>query len=123
MEEDKEKAMVNLKNQEEHMTKMEQEMRNKAKKQIDEMLLQAKEDAEKTKQEILAQSQKEADQIIQKAKAQLEIEREQLYKEVKNKTVDIGMLLVKNALKDYLTEDAKKALTQHILGNVSKEVN
>ncbi len=123
MEEEKEATLATLKKQEGEMSTMEQEMRAKAKKQIDEMLDQAKEGAEKAKQDILAQAQKEADQIVAKAKAQLEIEREQLYKEVKNKTVDMGMLLVKNALKDYLTEDAKKALTQHILQNASKEVN
>lgn len=122
-EEDKKKLMETIKKQEEEMSRMEQEMRTRAKKQIDEMLEQAKGAAEKAKQDIIASAEKESAQIIAKAKSQIEIEREQLYKEVKNKTVEVGMLLIKDALKDYLTEDSKKALTQHILHNVSKEVN
>lgn len=122
-EEEKKKLLATLKTQEDEMSKMEQEMRSKAKKQIDEMLEQAKGAAETAKQEIMAQAQREADSIIAKSKDQIRIEREQLYKEVKNKTVDVGVLLIKDALKDYLTDDAKKALTQHILHNVSKEVN
>lgn len=122
-EEEKKRLLGTIKKQEEEMSVMEQEMRTKAKKQIDEMLDQAKESAEKVKQDIIAQATKESTQIIVKVKAQIEIEREQLYKEVKNKTVEVGMLLIKDALKDYLTEDSKKALTQHILHNVSKEVN
>ncbi len=123
MAEEKENTLVTLKKQEDEMASMEQEMRSKVKKEIDQMLNQAKGAAEKAKQDILAQAQKEADQIVVKAKSQLEIERDQLYKEVKNKTVDVGMMLIRDALKDYLTDDAKKALTQHILDNVSKEVN
>ncbi len=122
-DEEKHKALELIKKQEEEISIMEHEMRKNAKKQIDAMLEQAKNDAEKIKQDIVAQAQKESDQIIAHGKAAIETERTTLYKEVKNRSVDLSMLIVNNALKEYLTEDAKKAVTQHILNNVSKEVN
>ncbi len=122
-DEEKKKALALIQQQEEAMKKMEHEMRMKEKKQADEMFEQAKKDAERVREEIIAQAQKEAAQIIAKGKAAVEEERLNLYKDVKNKAVDLSMLIVKNALKDYLTEDAKKALTQHIINSASKEVN
>lgn len=122
-DEERKRALTLAKEEEERLLKLEQEVRLKAKKQADEMLEEAKKSAEHVREQIIAQAQKEAEQIIAKGKAAVDEEKINLYKDVKSKAVDLSMLIVKNALKDYLTEDAKKALSQHIVANASKEVN
>lgn len=122
-EEEKQHALSEIKKKEDTMSTMEQEMRHKAKKQIDEILAAAKTDAERLRQDMSAQARKEADQIVARARQEIGEEKTKLYKEVKEKAVELSTLIVTSALQEYLTEDVQKKVTHHILNNVSKEVN
>ena len=41
---------------------------------------------------------------------------------MKEKTLDLSLYLVDKALKNYLTDDVKKGLTEYILKNSSKDI-
>jgi F-type H+-transporting ATPase subunit b len=122
-EEERSKLLTELQHGEETLQAREKELVQKMKKETEKVLEQAKKDAEKVKEEIIAQAHKEADAVVAKAKEQLEEERNVLYKEVKNQVANLSSVLVTKALKSYLTPDAQKQVTEHILTHLPKELN
>lgn len=120
-DEEKQKAMSEIKKIEENLANMETEARKKGKKEADIMISQAKQDAEHVKKEIIEQAQKEAAAIIEKSKKLLDEEKVALYKEVKEKAAHLSTVMIEKALNNYLTEDVQKELTHHILTNLSKD--
>ncbi len=120
-EEEKEKNLSNIKRIESELESKEAEMRKAAKKEADVLIAKAKEDAERVREGIIESANKEAGAIVEKGKKQVEEERTLLYKEVKTKAADLSILMVQKALGDYLTADAQKKVTEHILTNLSKD--
>ena len=120
-DEEKQKAMTEIKKIEDKLATMEADARKAAKKEAEMIISKAKEDAEQVKKGILEQAQKEADGVIAKSKKLLEEERATLYKEVKEKAVRLSTVMIDKALDNYLTDEAQKHLTQHILTNLSKD--
>lgn len=92
---------------------LEKEMKEK----MAEAISNGREAGEKTRQEIVENAKKEAAVIVEQAKSQLSDEQAKLESQAKEKAVDLSMLIVRNGLKDYLTEDAQKKITEHILSN------
>lgn len=90
--------------------KMNQERR----KALDAALIQGKKDAEKVKVELIEDAKKQAEIIVMRAKEQMEEEKKKLYKEIRKKIAQVSIMLVDSALKDYLTVDAQKMITQNI---------
>lgn len=120
-EEDKDKSLSNIKKIEGELETKEVEMRKTAKKEADVLITKAKEDAERVRVGIIESANKEATAIVEKGKKQIEEEKTLLYKEVKTKAADLSMLMVQKALGEYLTADAQKKVTEHILTNLSKD--
>ncbi len=120
-EEDKEKSLSNIKKIEGELETKEVEMRKTAKKEADVLITKAKEDAQRVRVGIIESANKEAAAIVEKGKKQIEEEKTLLYKEVKTKAADLSMLMVQKALGEYLTADAQKKVTEHILTNLSKD--
>ena len=120
-DEEKQKAMSEIKKIEANLETMEAEARKKAKVAADALIDAAKQDAEKVKKELTEQAQKEAETIVEKAKKQLEEDRQGLYKEVRAKAAHLSTIMIDKALERYLTEDAQKKMTEHILNNLSHD--
>ena len=98
-----------------------EELRKTAKKEADVLITKAKEDAERVRVGIIESANKEAAAIGEKGKKQIEEEKTLRDKEVKTKAADLSMLMVQKALGEYLTADAQKKVTEHILTNLSKD--
>lgn len=122
-ESEKAKMMQDL---EEKHTRMEEEEKKwhlEIQKEKEAVIESAKKIAENTKTDILAQAKKDAEELIAKAETQISHERKDLYDDVKKRTIDLSTYIVEKGLKDYLTEDAKKNVTQHIITNMGKDVS
>lgn len=93
-------------------------MNQERKKALDIALIQGKKDADIVKQGLIEDAKKQAEMIIKRAKEQVEEEKNELYKDVRKKIAQVSVMLVENALKDYLTIDSQKAITE----NISKKI-
>jgi len=80
--------------------------------------------AESVRQELVNKAETEAKDILAKAKIQIEEEKVKLDQEMKSKLVTVSTMLVEKGLQSYLTDDAKRQVTQNILKSLPKnEVN
>lgn len=121
-EKEKERILSALKTKEEEMSKKEDELKEKMRKETEKILLMARSEANKLKEGIIAQAKKEADDLREKMRQQMKDEREAMYKEIKEKIIDLSVDMVDRALEEYLTEKTRKELTQHILKNLPQKV-
>ncbi|MCA9371281.1 hypothetical protein KC726_00105 [Candidatus Woesebacteria bacterium] len=71
--------------------------------------------AQKLKDELIAQAKIEAQKLIDEAKASIEQERKQMYADMKKHIVDLSMIVVSSALKDLLSPEAQKTVTQNLI--------
>lgn len=90
------------------------------KKAFDAALEESKKEGLMMKESIIAQAKKDAEALIVDTKKQLQIEREEMSKEIRANLATLSILLVEKALKDYLTPQVQKELTQHIISQVPK---
>lgn len=123
-EQEKNTILEDLKNKQEDIEKSQKEHKLNMKKEMEQTIKQAQQEANKVSQELLTKAKGEAADIKTKAQAQIADERRDMEKEIKGKIINLSTIIVNSALKDYLTEDAKKQLTDHMLKNSSiKELN
>lgn len=99
----------------------EKEMIKKAKAERDEIIAKAKEDAEKVKADMIADAQKQAEAEVTKAKEQIEAERQAMYKGLKEQVISVSNLMVQKGLQDYLSEDARKQVTQNVIKHLPEK--
>lgn len=121
-EEERKRISDELKKKEEQMVLKEKEMRLKARKEAEEIVKQANKTAEKTKEQLILDAKKQAEEIVIQGRKQIDDEKNTLYADVKKKISDLSIFIINNALKSYLTEEAQKKLTEHILKNYNKEI-
>ena len=121
-EEERQKALEQITTQEQRLSEEEKEFKQKMRKAVDEEIEKAKEQGLKVQEDIVKQAHKEADNIVIQARKQLEDERTTMYKDAKGKIGNLSVAIVDKALKDYLTEDAQRKMTQHIIEKLSKDV-
>jgi F-type H+-transporting ATPase subunit b len=124
-EQDEERNRISeaLQKRESELKAEQEKTRKQMKKELDEAIARAKEDGEKARVEIIEKAKRDAADIVATAKAQIDQEREELVREMKKRSVDMSVLLVNKGLDDYLSDDAKKSVTKHILEKHSKELN
>lgn len=122
-EAEKEKLLLDLKKKEEEMLIKEKKAQAEIKKQINNELTKAKKEAEKLKQDIIDQARKEGNNIVIKAKLQAEEERKKMYKELSKRVVEFSLYLIDKSLKDYLTDDAKKKITNYIITHINTDLS
>lgn len=81
-------------------------------------LREAKRYADTIKQDMLAQSKQQADKIIEDGKVALEREREDARREIAQYVRDTAELAVRKGLASYLNDDARKAITDHVIKHI-----
>jgi F-type H+-transporting ATPase subunit b len=91
------------------------------KKKLEKAITEAKTDAEVVKAEIIETAHKEAATIVEKGKEQIAQERKELYKDIRQQITSVSMLVVEKALREYLTDDAQKKITQNIVKHIPDE--
>jgi F-type H+-transporting ATPase subunit b len=99
----------------------EKDLLKKSKGERDEIIAQAKEDAEKVKADLIAQAHKDAENMISKAKEQIEAERQAMHKDLKEQVLTVSNLMVQKGLEDFLTEDARRQVTQNIIKHLPEK--
>ncbi len=122
-EKEKQKVLDDLKKQEESMIQKEKEFNKKIKSDMDVALKEAKAAGLKQKDQILIQARNEADDIIARSKRQIDEERQTLHHDLKNRIADFSVLIVNQALKDLLTDEMRRNITNYILSNLAKRVD
>ncbi|QQG43841.1 MAG: ATP synthase F0 subunit B [Candidatus Roizmanbacteria bacterium] len=120
-DEDKSKILSELETKHDRMIEEEQEFRKKLKQEQEKILNETKRASEKLKEELMKKAKDEADDIISKAKRQIEDDREVFYKEVKSYITDTSIFMIEKALKQNLTTEVQKKLTEHVLSNLQKK--
>lgn len=121
-EKEREALLVKIKKEDEDLTVNRSKLKDQMKKEVDILILEAKKTAENLKKELIMQARKEAEEIKLKASKQLADERQKLHVEVKEKMAEMSVLIVNKALNEFLDEESKKRITQHILKNLGKNV-
>jgi F-type H+-transporting ATPase subunit b len=120
-DESREKLSQELASKHEKMLEDEAKWRKKVKQEQEKILEETKQSAEKMKAEILQDAKDEAEALMEKARQQLEEDRENFHKEVRTHIADVSVLVIEKALQKYLTGDAQKKLTAHVLSSLGKE--
>lgn len=105
------------------LEKKENELKQLLKQERDKVIDKAKKDAEVVKQQILEEARDQGEKIKQKALKQVELEKENIYRDAREKVNELSFYLVNNALKDVLTDELRKKITQQILRNSPKELD
>ncbi len=108
---------------EEDLAKKEQLLQQTLKKEREKVIEKAKKDAELVKEQILEEARGQAKKILEKTQKQIEQEREIVYSQAKEKINELSFYLINTALRDILTDDLRKKITQQILKNSPKNIN
>ncbi|NTU72985.1 hypothetical protein HGB07_02295 [Candidatus Roizmanbacteria bacterium] len=122
-EKEKERIMKDLESKNEHMKEEERVWRVKLQKERDSIIAETKQAAEDIRKDMLEKATQEATEVIAKAHKQIAEEKDQLHKDVRERTVDLSMYIITNALGEYLTSDLQKQLTGHIINNLGKSIS
>lgn len=117
-EKDKESLLSKLKKGEEKLDLRDKEMRNKIKKERNEIIEKSKEEGLHLREQLLTEAKKDAETLKEKAMKEVEEEKVKLHQDVKNKVADLSVLLVEKTLQQNLDEDSKKRITQSLLKNL-----
>ncbi len=91
------------------------------KKALDEALAESKKEAAEVRKELIETAKKEAAAIVAKGSAQVVEERKELYKDLRRQIAQVSAMVVEKALKEYLTADAQKAITQNIVKHIPED--
>ncbi len=93
--------------------KMLKEMKEKQK----ELMTEAKKAADESKAELIAQAQKQSEDIVSAGREMLEIEKKEVQKQLNEQVKQMAKLTIEKGLNEYLTPDAQKEITKHILSS------
>ncbi len=122
-ENEKEKMMKELSERYEKMKEEEKKWQLGMQKEKEAILSETAKIAERLKNDTLAQTKKDSEEILAKAEKQISNERQTLYDDLKRKTVDLSTYMVERGLREYLTEDVQRNLTNHIVNKLGKDVS
>ncbi len=102
------------------LQKKEQEIEHILRREREKVIEKARKESEIVKQQILDEAKEQAELTKKKAAKQITLERENIYKEAREKINELSFYLINRALKDILTEDIRKKITQQLLKNSNK---
>ena len=114
-EEEKNRMLEKLKKSEEAGIEAERKMKEKMKKEIDVLFVEAKKEAATMRADLIKQAEVDALEIKDKNKKLLEEEKNLLYREVKDKIIKTSLMIVENTLKYSLDESSRKKITGNII--------
>lgn len=121
-EEKKEKAKhafeVEMIEQKEQAEQEEKKAKERLNSQIKVLLDSARKEAEVVKKSMIESAKKEAADVVVQSRRQMEEESRLMEQTIKHKVADLSLLIVKEAMKDYLTENMQKEMTQHIISRI-----
>lgn len=120
--EEREKILAKTKVMEEKLLEKEKAMKAAIKKETDERIAEAKSAAQKVKAQLVEEAQREIEDMKAKAKRQLEQERAEIERQAKQRVNDLSFVIVQSALKDVLTSDMKKKISEAIVTNSAKSI-
>lgn len=129
LSEEKQKEIEKLRLEEEISKKkkafQEEEKRNREelKKQLDLLRTELKREIDQERKKILIQAKNQAELIKEKAARDLERKKRMLEKQVKERIINLSILLIEKGLKDILNENTKKELTRNILKNLDNQID
>lgn len=106
---------------EEELKAKKETLQKEAKKKTDEAIAEAKKAADVVRKEIIEQANVEVQQIKEKTKKQAQEVETSLLQKAQEKAVELSFFIVDKALKDILTPDLRKEITQMILRNSGKK--
>ncbi len=121
-EHERDRILAELTSKEERMKAEEEKFRLNLAEEKDKMIDETKKTAQALKQEILTDAKTEAKDLLDKARQQIELERASLENQIRLKAIDLSIFMIDKALKDYLTDDTKKGLTQYIVKHLGKNI-
>ncbi len=121
-EHQREKALIDIKKKEEEIDLKKKTILTEAEKQAEERVENAKKAAEVIRTEIIENANRDAQEIRNKGKKLIEEERNKLQKQAQGKISELSLFLVNQALKELLTDDMRKKITQAILKNSPKKM-
>lgn len=122
-QEEQEKLFTKAKTMEEKLLEKEKQMKEALNKESEKLYVEARITAEKIKKEMLAEAQREADDIKTKTKKQLQEERDELTKLAKEKITEMSFFIINSALKDMLSADVRKKITEAIIKNSPRNIS
>lgn len=102
----------------EKLDEEDKKMARERKKTLEAALLESKKEADSVRKELIEDAKKEAAEIVAKGHAQVEDERKELYKDLRKQIAQVSTLVVEKALNEYLTDDAKRSITQNIVKHI-----
>lgn len=112
---------VKLEKQDEEINSQRDKLEKEIAKKEEEIILNAKERAKSIKENLIKESENEALRIKEKALKEIDAEKQDLYKELKHRITELGLIVVNKTLKDILTIEMKKKITNSIIKNLPKE--
>lgn len=119
---EQEKIFQKANGMESKLAEREKELKDKAKKEAAELLKEAKKSAEAIHHEAISTAQKDADALIEKTKKQLASQEQELMDRLSSQVKELSFAIVNQALKDALTEDVRKTVTESIIKNSPKNL-
>lgn len=120
--EEREKLLTKAKTMDEKMVEKEKAMLATMKKQSDAQIQEAKNAAAKIKTQLLEEAEKEINELKERAKKQLVQEQAEMQRDAKQQINDLSFLIVNSALKDVLTTEMKKKISDAIITNSAKSI-
>lgn len=120
--EEREKLLTKAKTMDEKMVEKEKAMLAAMKKQSDAQIQEAKNAAAKIKTQLLEEAEKEINELKERAKKQLVQEQAEMQRDAKQQINDLSFLIVNSALKDVLTTEMKKKISDAIITNSAKSI-
>ncbi|MGB9883199.1 MAG: hypothetical protein ACPLRN_01650 [Microgenomates group bacterium] len=119
-QEEKDKADLYLKQQQEKLTKELEKQKKDLEKEYEKALLKAKTDAKAYKEKIIEQAKVEAEEIIASSKKKIAAERKAMEKELEKKAVNLAKTILEKAFDDVIDAKTQKEINQQILKNLKK---
>jgi len=120
---EKERLLKDAKNNEELLAKKQEELAENNKKLKAEILVKAKDEAKNIKDQLMADAKKEIDNLRESAKKSIQLEKEKVQAEIEKRVVELTKLLINSTLKNYISEDVSRQLTESMLKSLSKELS
>ena len=118
-EKEKERVLEKLKKQEEELITKEKIMKQNIKKEADNVLKEARSTGDELKKEIISNSKLEAEEIVKRGRRQIEEEKKVMLDDLNEKAVKIALASVEKGLRQFLSQDMQKSITNNILKNFS----
>lgn len=121
-EKEREKILAELESKEARMKLEETKFRKTLEEERDRLMDETKKAAQEIKQTMVENAKQEATGILTKAREQIDIEKKSLQDQIRLKAIDLSIFMIDKALKDYLTDDTKRNLTDYIVKNLGRGV-